>query len=90
MNTMAVVTQADSAVAVVRWAARLAKMRDESLIVLCCIFAEPILPPEPVTEMDREGPEELIRVAAEAASEIQDVNIKVLIKIANLYHHNKS
>jgi uncharacterized hydrophobic protein (TIGR00271 family) len=86
MNTMAVVTQADSAVAVVRWAARLAKMRDESLIVLCCIFAEPILPPEPVTEMDREGPEELIRVVAEAVSEIQDVKIKVLM----MHHPNPS
>ncbi|MEJ2235522.1 MAG: DUF389 domain-containing protein [Syntrophobacterales bacterium] len=84
MNTMAVVTQADSAVAVVRWAARLAKMRDESLIVLCCIFAEPILPPEPVTEMDREGPEELIRVVAEAVSEIQDVKVKVLM----MHHPN--
>lgn len=84
MNTMAVVTQADSAVAVVRWAARLAKMRDASLIVLCCIFAEPILPPEPVTEMDREGPEELIRVAAEAVSDIQDVKVKVLM----MHHPN--
>jgi len=84
MNTMAVVTQVDSAVAVVRWAARLAKMRDESLIVLCCIFAEPILPPEPVTEMDREGPEELIRVAAEAVSDIQDVKVKVLM----MHHPN--
>jgi uncharacterized hydrophobic protein (TIGR00271 family) len=84
MNTMAVVTQADSAVAVVRWAARLAKMRDESLIVLCCIFAEPILPPEPVTEMDRQGPEELIWVVAEAVSEIQDVKIKVLM----MHHPN--
>lgn len=84
MNTMAVVTQADSAVAVVRWAARLAKMRDESLIVLCCLFAEPVLPPEPVTEMDREGPEELIRVAAEAVSDIQDVKVKVLM----MHHPN--
>jgi uncharacterized hydrophobic protein (TIGR00271 family) len=84
MNTMAVVTQADSAVAVVRWAARLAKMREESLIVLCCVFAEPILPPEPVTEKDRKGPEELIRVAAEAASEIQDVKVKVLM----MHHPN--
>jgi uncharacterized hydrophobic protein (TIGR00271 family) len=84
MNTMAVVTQVDSAVAVVRWAARLAKMRDESLIVLCCLFAEPVLPPEPVTEMDREGPEELIRVAAEAVSEIQDVKVKVLM----MHHPN--
>ena len=79
MNTMVVITQAESATALVRWAARLAKMREESLIVLCCIFTEPILPPEPVTAKDREGTEELIKVAAEAVSEIQDVKVKVLM-----------
>jgi uncharacterized hydrophobic protein (TIGR00271 family) len=76
---MVVITQAESATALVRWAARLAKMREESLIVLCCIFTEPILPPEPVTAKDREGTEELIKVAAEAVSEIQDVKVKVLM-----------
>jgi len=79
VNTMVVITQAESATALVRWAARLAKMREESLIVLCCIFTEPILPPEPVTAKDREGTEELIKVAAEAVSEIQDVKVKVLM-----------
>ncbi len=79
MNTMVVITQAESATALVRWAARLAKMREESLIVLCCIFTEPILPPEPVTAKDREGTEELIKAAAEAVSEIQDVKVKVLM-----------
>ncbi|UCG14746.1 MAG: DUF389 domain-containing protein [Deltaproteobacteria bacterium] len=79
MNTIVVVTQPESATALVRWAVRLAKMRGESLIVLCCFFGEPILPPEPVTAKEREEAEELLQVASEAVSEIQDVKVKFLV-----------
>jgi uncharacterized hydrophobic protein (TIGR00271 family) len=54
-------------------------MRDESLIVLCCLFTEPILAPEPVTAKEREGTEELLQVTSEAVGEIQDVKVKFLL-----------
>lgn len=41
MSTMAVVTQAETAQAVIRWAARFAKMRDDSLTVFCCLIGAP-------------------------------------------------
>ncbi len=79
MSAMAVVTHAESATAVVRWAARLAEVRDESLTVLCCILAEPVLPPEPVTAMEGQGTEELIQIVSAVVSEIQDVQVEVLM-----------
>ena len=44
MSTMAVVTQAETAQAVIRWAARFAKMRDDSLTVFCCLIGTPVMP----------------------------------------------
>jgi len=79
VNTMVVVTQAESATALVRWAARLAIMRGEPLTVLCCLLGEPILPLEPVSAKHPEGAEELLRLAAEAISEIQDMEIPLLV-----------
>jgi hypothetical protein len=41
MSTMAVVTQAESAPAVIRWAARFAKIRGDSLTVIGCLLGQP-------------------------------------------------
>ena len=79
MITMVVVTQAESATALVRWAARLAKMREESLTVLCCLLGEPVLPIEPVGTKYPEGAEELLQVASEAVGEIQDMEVPLLV-----------
>ena len=79
MNTMVVVTQAESTTALVRWAARLAVMRGESLTVLCCLLGEPILPLQPVSAKHPEGAEEMLWLAAEAISEIQDMEIPLLV-----------
>ena len=79
MNTMVVVTQAEAATALVRWAARLAKMREETLTVLCCLLGEPILPLEPVSAKHPEGAEELLQVASEAVSEIQDMEVPLFV-----------
>jgi uncharacterized hydrophobic protein (TIGR00271 family) len=76
---MVVVTQAESATALVRWAARLAKMRGESLSVLCCLLGEPILPLEPVSAKHPEGVEELLQVASEAVGEIQDMEVPLFV-----------
>ena len=76
---MVVVTQAESTTALVRWAARLAVMRGESLTVLCCLLGEPILPLEPVSAKHPEGAEEMLWLAAEAISEIQDMEIPLLV-----------
>ncbi|MDH3951377.1 MAG: DUF389 domain-containing protein [Deltaproteobacteria bacterium] len=76
---MVVVTQAESTTALVRWAARLAIMRGETLTVLCCLLGEPILPLEPVSAKHPEGAEEMLWLAAEAISEIQDMEIPLLV-----------
>jgi uncharacterized hydrophobic protein (TIGR00271 family) len=76
---MVVVTQAEAATALVRWAARLAKMREETLTVLCCLLGEPILPLEPVSAKHPEGAEELLQVASEAVSEIQDMEVPLFV-----------
>jgi uncharacterized hydrophobic protein (TIGR00271 family) len=76
---MVVVTQAESATALVRWAARLARIRGETLTVLCCLLGEPILPLEPVSAKYPEGAEELLQVASEAVSEIQDMEIALFV-----------
>jgi len=76
---MVVVTQAESTTALVRWAARLAIMRGESLTVLCCPLGEPILPLEPVSAKHPEGAEEMLWLAAEAISEIQDMEVPLLV-----------
>ena len=79
MNTMVVVTQTESATALVRWAARLAKMRGENLSVLCCLLGEPILALEPVRAEHPEGAEELLQVVSEAVSEIQDMEVPLFV-----------
>ncbi|MGB6929692.1 MAG: DUF389 domain-containing protein, partial [Syntrophobacteria bacterium] len=76
---MVVVTQAESTTALVRWAARLAILRGETLTVLCCLLGEPILPLEPVSAKHPEGAEEMLWLAAEAISEIQDMEIPLLV-----------
>jgi uncharacterized hydrophobic protein (TIGR00271 family) len=76
---MVVITQAESATALVRWAARLAKMREESLTVLCCLLGEPILPLEPVGAKYPEGAEELLKVVSEAVGEIQDMEVPLFV-----------
>lgn len=76
---MVVVTQAESTTALVRWAARLAIMRGETLTVLCCLLGEPILPLEPVSAKHPEGAEEMLWLAAEAISEIQDMEIPLFV-----------
>ena len=79
MSTMVVVTQTESATALVRWAARLAKIRGETLTVLCCLLGEPILPLEPVSAKYPEGAEELLKVASEAVSEIEDMEVPLFV-----------
>jgi uncharacterized hydrophobic protein (TIGR00271 family) len=79
VNTMVVVTQTESATALVRWAARLAKMRRENLSVLCCLLGEPILALEPVSVEHPEGAEELLQVVSEAVSEIQDMEVPLFV-----------
>jgi uncharacterized hydrophobic protein (TIGR00271 family) len=54
-------------------------MRGESLTVLCCLLGEPILPLEPVSAKHPEGAEEMLWLAAEAISEIQDMEIPLLV-----------
>ena len=76
---MGVITQAESATALVRWAARFAKMREESLTVLCCLLGEPILPLEPVGAKYPEGAEELLKVVSEAVGEIQDMEVPLFV-----------
>jgi len=79
VNTMVIVTQAESTTALVRWAARLAIMRGESLTVICCLLGEPILPLEPVSAKHPEGAEEMLWLAAEAISEIQDMEVPLFV-----------
>jgi uncharacterized hydrophobic protein (TIGR00271 family) len=76
---MVAVTQVESAKALVRWAARFAQMRNTPLTVIYCLFGEPSLPIEPVTEEHPAGSEELLQVAAEAISEIQDMEISLFV-----------
>jgi uncharacterized hydrophobic protein (TIGR00271 family) len=54
-------------------------MRGESLTVLCCLLGEPILPLQPVSAKHPEGAEEMLWLAAEAISEIQDMEIPLLV-----------
>ena len=79
MNTVVVVTQVESAVALVRWAARFAQIRKTHLTVLFCLFGEPSLPWEPVTTEHPMASEELLQVAAEAISEIQDMQVHLFV-----------
>jgi uncharacterized hydrophobic protein (TIGR00271 family) len=76
---MVVVTQAESATALVRWAARLAKMRGENLNVLCCLLGEPILALEPVSAKHPEGAEELLQVVSEVVGEVQDMEVPLFV-----------
>jgi hypothetical protein len=79
MNTMVVLTQAESATPLVRWAARFAQMGKSPLSVLCCLFGEPSLPIEPVTAENQTGFEELLQVATEAISETQDREVHLFV-----------
>ena len=79
MSTMAVVTQAESAPAVIRWAARFAKMRGDSLTVIGCLFGQPITAAAPVNTEHPETTEELIQTAAEAMAEIDDLKVQLLL-----------
>jgi uncharacterized hydrophobic protein (TIGR00271 family) len=54
-------------------------MRGESLTVICCLLGEPILPLQPVSAKHPEGAEEMLWLAAEAISEIQDMEIPLLV-----------
>ena len=78
MSTMAVVTQAESAAAVVRWVARFAKMRGDSLTVIGCLFGQPIVPAAPVNLEQPDDNEEVIRAAAKAIREIKDQEVRLL------------
>jgi uncharacterized hydrophobic protein (TIGR00271 family) len=79
VNTMVVVTQVESAKALVRWAARLAKVRGETLTVLCCLLGEPIVPVESVSAEHPEGAEELLQVVSDAVSEVKDMEVPLFI-----------
>ncbi len=76
---MVVLTQAESATVLVRWAARFAQMGKSPLSVLCCLFGEPSLPIEPIAAESPSGFEELLRVATEAISEIQDREVHLFV-----------
>jgi hypothetical protein len=79
MNTLVVLTQAESAMALIRWAARFAQVSESPLTVLCTLFGEPILPIEPVTAEHPAGSEELLQLANEAISEIQDREVHLFV-----------
>ena len=78
MSTMAVVTQTESAPAVIRWAARFAKMREDSLTVLCFLFGEAVMPATPVNLDQQTETNELVPIAAELSREIVDQDVQVL------------
>ena len=78
MGTMAVITQAKSAAAVVRWAARFAKMHKDSLTVLCCLFGEPVTPIAPIDSKLPEEAEALIQAATNATNEIEGQDVQLL------------
>ena len=77
MNTMAVVTQAETAPSVIRWAARFAKMRGDSLTVLCFLFGEPAVPATPVNFEQPEETNELVQTAAKTIREIEDQEVQI-------------
>ena len=79
MKTLVVLTQVESAAPLVRWAGRSAHIRNPPLTVLFCLFGEPSLSWEPVTAEHPSGSEELLQVAAEAISEIQDMEIHLFV-----------
>ena len=77
MSTLAVVSQAETAPAVIRWATRFAKMRNESLTVFCSLIGTAALPATPVNLAQPEEKDELIRAAVEAIREIQDLEVEL-------------
>ena len=77
MSTMAVVTQAKSAAAVIRWAARFAEMRNDSLTVLCCEFGQQVMPATAVNLKQPEPAGEFVQAATAAIGEIRDIEVKL-------------
>ena len=77
MSTMAVVTQAKSAAAVIRWAARFAKIRNDALTVLCCEFGQQVMPATPVDLQQLVVCDEVVQITAEAINEIADIEIQL-------------
>ena len=63
MSTMAVVTQAETAPAIIRWAARFARMRKEKLTVFCSLIGTPKIPTTPVNSAQPEKADEIIQTA---------------------------
>lgn len=77
MNTMLVVSQPDSARALIRWGARFAQMRGGDLLVFCCLFDGPVLLPTPVDERRELSTSTLVQKTKEAVSEVQDMHVQV-------------
>ena len=77
MSTMAVVTQAKSAAAVIRWAARFAEMRNDALTVLCCEFGQQVMPATAVNLKQPEPASEFVQAVAAAIGEIRDIEVEL-------------
>ena len=77
MSTMAVVTQAETAPAIIRWAARFARIRDDNLTVFCSLIGTPQIPTTPVNPAQPEETDELIQTAVEVIGEIQDLEVQL-------------
>ena len=86
MSTMAVVARTESAPAVVRWAARFAKMRGDSLTVIGCLFGQPITAAAPINPEHPETTEELSpELLARGAPTVIDLAVAFLSGAAAAY-----
>ncbi len=77
---MAVVTQVNSAAAVVRWAARFAQIRADALIVLCCLIEDqPVRAPTPVEKQHDLSKLPLLQKTREVIGELQEQAVQVYV-----------
>ncbi len=70
MNTMIIVTTAESAAPVIRWGARIAQVAGHSLMVLSCFFDKPPSPISPLDAKPEWHAEPLVRHARAALDEL--------------------
>ncbi|MBW2410343.1 MAG: universal stress protein, partial [Deltaproteobacteria bacterium] len=80
MTTMAVVTQENSAPAVVRWAARFAQMRGDTLIVIYCLIEDqPQIPLTPVYDQHELIKPVLLQTNNEIIGEFEELKIEFFV-----------
>lgn len=78
MKSLVVVSYPAKASVVIRWAARFASIRGDSLTILCCEFGSTEKPPATLPEESGPNEPELIRNAREAAGEITEIQVEIL------------